>query len=105
MLTFFDSKSKRISNIKKKYKQLSLEIIENKPYLETQICLDSSSTKNVKLLLDTGLSDGLWLIENTFLTQNKKSINDYLETGLGGAIFGKKIRFSSLGCIKRYPRR
>lgn len=96
MLIFFDSKSKRISKIKKKYKELSLDIIENKPYLETQICLDSSSTKNVKLLLDTGLSDGLWIIENTFLTQNKKSINDYLGTGLGGAIFGKKIRFSAL---------
>ena len=51
---------------------------------------------DIKLLMDTGLGDGLWLFENDSIRCNQKYITDILGRGLGGDIRGKKSRVETL---------
>ncbi|MFC4739257.1 PDZ domain-containing protein [Flavobacterium ponti] len=79
----------------KKYKQEKIELINNKPYVEINSILDQKKA-SLKLLLDTGLSDGLWIFENDSLSLPKKVLNDYLGFGLAGEINGKRARIDKL---------
>ena len=79
----------------KKYKQEKIELINNKPYVEINSILNQTKT-SLKLLLDTGLSDGLWIFENDSLLLPKKVLNDYLGFGLAGEIHGKRARIDNL---------
>ena len=47
-------------------------------------------------MVDTGLSDGLWIFEKELNIKNKKFINDYLGAGIGGSVYGKRVRFKTI---------
>ena len=49
-----------------KFNIIAANFNENKPYIQLPISLNADK-KNVKLLFDTGLGDGLWLFENDSL--------------------------------------
>lgn len=71
-----------------------------KPYINTDIKLDTIGNKftNVKLLIDTGGSDALWLFENSkynIQTPNR-FFTDILGEGLSGTIYGKRSRISAV---------
>lgn len=79
----------------KKYRNEKLSLIDDKPYLNL-ITNIGEHNHDVKLLLDSGLGDGLWLFENDSLKCSGKSINDVLGRGLGGDVVGKKSRVEKL---------
>jgi hypothetical protein len=70
----------------------------NKPYVRTSIVLEDYSEVPVKLLVDTGASDALWLSENSDkrikLPQN--NIETFLGRGLSGDLYGKKGRIDGI---------
>jgi len=77
-----------------------IEFYRNKPYINTQVQLDTINDKltDVKLLIDTGGSDAMWLFE-----ESKKEIQtpelffkDILGEGLSGTIYGNRSRIPSL---------
>ncbi|MCG1035465.1 aspartyl protease family protein [Polaribacter sargassicola] len=86
-----------------------LQIFRKKPYIEAEVQLDTinNSFKKVKMLIDSGGSDALWLFEDAkkgIKTPNR-FFNDILGEGLSGVIYGNrsrvpKIKIGSFNVIK-----
>jgi len=77
---------------------LPLAIIDKKAYLDGEVNLENEENVAVKLLIDTGSSDAVWLFKDL-----EKGINvppnhyvDYLGKGLNGSIFGKRTKVRSV---------
>lgn len=73
----------------------NLEFHRNKPYIDaTASILENQNPFPVKLLIDTGGSDALWLFEGSKKEIVIPSLNfyDYLGEGLSGSIYGKRSR-------------
>ncbi|CAM3698131.1 PDZ domain-containing protein [Flavobacterium gelidilacus] len=79
----------------KKFSKLKIDLINNKPYVKTNSTFDDENL-SIKLLLDTGLSDGLWIFKNDSLKIPELFLNDYLGFGLAGEIHGKRARIEKL---------
>ena len=94
-IIIYKNKDKQLKKIKRKYDNLNIEIIGNKPYVFLQTKIENKNYK-LKLLFDTGLGDGLWLFENDTIQCNSNYFNDFLGRGFGGDIDGKKSRVSEV---------
>lgn len=70
----------------------------NKPYIKGIINTIDNQQFPVKLLIDSGGGDSLWLFEKSFSTYKipSKNIDDMLGRGLNGNIYGKKSKLKSL---------
>ncbi|MEH6537882.1 MAG: aspartyl protease family protein [Psychroserpens sp.] len=76
----------------------NLSFFNNKPYIEMQVTLDENRVP-VKLLVDTGSSDALWLFEDDSLglsTKHYNYFNDFLGRGLSGNVHGKRSVIKSI---------
>lgn len=83
--------------ISKKWQSIPLEVHNNKPYLNATVTLGNSS-EDVKLLMDTGSSDALWLFENKekgLIPNDSLFFRDYLGKGLSGSVYGKRSKVKS----------
>ena len=84
----------------KKCETLGLDFYKLKPYVNVGVKLNQISTKiiPVKLLIDSGGSDALWLFENSHpdILAPKKFFNDFLGEGLSGAVYGKRSKIDAL---------
>ncbi len=75
-----------------------LEFMKNKPYIKVDVENHLGEPLEVKLLIDSGAGDALWLFENTH-EKIKSPINyfdDFLGKGLSGNIFGKRSLINKL---------
>ncbi|MVO11119.1 PDZ domain-containing protein [Flavobacterium sp. TP390] len=90
-----DSK-KNLSRKASKYIEKEVIIVGDKPYFDVFAKVNKGIKKKYRLLVDTGLGDGLWLFENDTIKCNKVFIKDILGRGLGGDIEGKKARVEAL---------
>ncbi|RTY91852.1 PDZ domain-containing protein [Flavobacterium sp. GT3R68] len=94
---FVYKENKKVSKrIKNKYTSYPISIENNKPYLFASVDI-IKKTVPVKLLLDSGNSDAIWLFENR---ANKigvpaKNFNDFLGRGFNGDIYGKRARVAN----------
>ncbi|WP_136668152.1 retropepsin-like aspartic protease [Flavobacterium sp. H122] len=76
----------------KKYEELPISIELEKPYINAKVKINNRETI-VKLLVDTGGSDALWLFENdTTIKCPADFFDDFLGRGFSGDIFGKRSR-------------
>lgn len=77
---------------------LPLHFDGNKPFVRTTIVTDQMEEVAVKLLIDTGASDAIWLSENSDerikLPQNH--IETFLGRGLSGDLYGVKGRIDGI---------
>ena len=77
-----------------------LQFYRNKPYIDTHIQLDSdvSTIIPVKLLIDTGGSDAIWLFEGTKeqIQTPKKFFKDIIGEGFSGTIYGNRSRIQNI---------
>ncbi len=92
----YRKETKRYENRILNYKPLPFIIKEKKPYIPVTINIEDKKIENLELLVDTGLSDGLWVFEKQLNLKNKKYIDDYLGSGIGGNVYGKKVRFKNI---------
>ena len=88
----------------KKWKTIPIEIHKKKPYIDAEVILESK-VMPVKLLIDSGGSDALWLfedLEDGFITPKDKFFHDFLGKGLSGSVYGtrSKIKYFGLGSFK-----
>jgi len=78
----------------KKWRTLPMTIHGKKPFVDTKVVIDSEEI-DVKLLIDTGSSDALWLFEdidkNIVVRPDIKFV-DYLGQGLSGSIYGDRSK-------------
>jgi len=70
----------------------------NKPYVNTSIMTDDSIKVPVKLLVDTGASDAIWLSEKSDerIQYPKKNIETFIGRGLSGDLYGIKGRIEGI---------
>jgi hypothetical protein len=81
----------------KKCETFSLSFHNNKPYIDGEVTL-GKKTIPVKLLIDTGSSDALWLFEDDshgISAINNKYFHDFLGRGLSGNVHGKRSKISA----------
>ncbi|MGY8914728.1 MAG: PDZ domain-containing protein, partial [Flavobacteriales bacterium] len=80
------------SKLSKNQESLPLIIENKKAYVDGKVYMGSGSEIPVRLLVDTGSSDAIWLFEDEEkgLDIPEKHYDDYLGKGLSGNIFGKR---------------
>ena len=78
--------------------RLPLEVEDQKAYLHGNVVVEGQQEVPVKLLMDTGSTDALWLFPapEKGLPVPKKHYEEFLGKGLSGAIYGKRTRIKSL---------
>ncbi|QNM86598.1 aspartyl protease family protein [Polaribacter pectinis] len=80
----------------RKCETIPLLFYRKKPFVNAMVQLDTIGNKmtEVKMLIDSGGSDALWLFENSKenIKTPKRFFNDILGEGLSGTIFGNRSR-------------
>ncbi|MBT8283005.1 MAG: aspartyl protease family protein [Muriicola sp.] len=73
---------------------IPLSIVDRKAYITGKVSFEDQDNVPVKLLIDTGSSDAVWLFQDLEKGINipEKHYVDYLGKGLNGSIFGKRTR-------------
>lgn len=89
---FFDYKAKEKDIV------LPLTFEQNKPFVKTSIVTDKNEDVPVKLLVDTGASDAIWLSTNSDsrISLPENHIETFLGRGLSGDLYGKKGRIGAI---------
>ncbi|RNC92780.1 MAG: PDZ domain-containing protein [Allomuricauda sp.] len=87
-----------VSQDKKKSLTLPLDIVNRKAFIEGSVMLEESEDIPVRLLVDTGSSDALWLFHDPAkgLDIPEKHYEDYLGKGLNGDIFGRRTKVNGI---------
>lgn len=92
---FYKLDSKFQAKIEKSYTKVPLSIENQKPYVNSVVKTNGFEVL-VKLLIDTGNSDAVWLFDK--LSKNiqvsEKHFHDYLGQGLSGSVEGKRGRIA-----------
>ena len=81
----------------RQWQSIPIEVHKNKPYLDAKIAIGDNS-EGVKLLMDTGSSDALWLFEDIkrgIVPNDSLFFKDYLGKGLSGSVYGKRSKVKS----------
>jgi hypothetical protein len=95
IITFYNAKSYKYKKCRK-CDTFPFKFYRKKPYIDAEAQLDTVTNKmiDVKLLVDTGGSDALWLFENSKkeIKTPKRFFNDILGEGLSGSIYGNRSR-------------
>jgi len=75
-----------------------LDFYQNKPYITGEVIDVQGRIAEVKLLLDSGGGDALWLFAQSHddIVIPSDNFNDFLGRGLSGNIYGKRGRISAL---------
>ncbi len=75
-----------------------LDFYSEKPFIDVFVLNHLGDEFKVKLLIDSGGGDALWLFENTHpkIRISDKYFNDYLGKGLNGDIYGKRSKIHKL---------
>jgi hypothetical protein len=98
-ITFYNPKTFSYKKCKK-CETLPLQFYRKKPFITVKVQLDSiaNKTTDVKLLLDSGGSDALWLFEDykAVIKTPKHFFNDILGEGLSGTIYGNRSRIPKI---------
>lgn len=97
-LTFYEPDNYQYSSCKQ-CETFDLQFHMLKPYINANVKIDEYSQPfQVKLLIDSGGSDAMWLFENTHpkILPPVKYFHDFLGEGLSGSIYGKRSKISSL---------
>ena len=79
----------------KKYTAKPITMLKGKPYIDAYVTFgENEQPQQVKLLIDTGNSDAVWvfLSKKIHLSKKQKYINDYMGLGFSGRIEGKRVK-------------
>ena len=81
-----------------KTRTLPLQIIQNKAYVQGDVLMKNKQSIPVKLLIDSGSSDALWLFEDLDrgLGVPRDNYVDFLGQGLSGSIYGKRTKIDGI---------
>ena len=92
LLRFHDPALYGHRNNNRRSQTLPLTVVNNKPYIDGEVFMQGEENVPVRLLIDTGSSDAVWLFPDSEkgLEVPVKHYDDYLGKGLNGNIFGKR---------------
>ncbi|TLP81006.1 PDZ domain-containing protein [Maribacter sp. ACAM166] len=95
VIRFYDSDTYKY-RVSKNSRVLDISVIRKKAYLDALVIVKSSKEIPVKLLIDTGSSDAVWLFEDEHIRIPEKYYEDFLGKGLAGDIYGKRTKIHHL---------
>lgn len=80
-----------------KCETFELEFHKNKPYINGEVVVIEPYNKKiqVKLLIDSGGTDSVWLFEDDDIIIPQKSFKDFMGEGMTGSIFGMRSKLKS----------
>jgi hypothetical protein len=81
---------------KAKTEVLDMSLDGTKAFVKANVTLENNKKLAVKMLLDTGSSDAVWLFENDSITLPLKNYDDFLGKGLAGDVYGKRTKLSQV---------
>ena len=89
----YSDTAKNRKKIVRKFKTIPIAIEKSKPYLKGTVLLNNKELL-VKLLIDIGNSDAIWLFQDRseFLKVPPKNFADFLGRGFSGDVEGKRAR-------------
>ena len=103
IVTFHKEEANFQNKIQKTYERIPLVLKKNKPYLDAKVKMNEEDVV-VKLLVDSGNSDAVWLFErfSDKIIVPEKHYQDYLGQGLSGSVEGKRAKIPqfSLGSFQ-----
>ncbi|OZV69150.1 aspartyl protease family protein [Winogradskyella aurantia] len=82
----------------RKWKRLPLDVNNKKPYIEANVSI-SDRPIEVKLLLDTGSSDAIWLFKDKtegLVPKKNMMFRDFLGKGLSGSVYGQRSKVNRI---------
>lgn len=79
----------------KKYNISKLDILSDKPHFGVSVKNDEEQV-SLNLLLDTGMSDALWLVEDEELQKPPKKFYDFLGRSITGNVYGDRAKLDQL---------
>ncbi len=95
VIKFYNPYDYKLKNARKA-EVLPLKIREKKAYVNAKIHMNGKDDLSVRMLVDTGSSDAIWLFENQNIGVPEKNYEDFLGKGLGGNIFGKRTKVNTI---------
>lgn len=100
-VTIYKNDEEKIKKIEKKFSATAIKIEKSKPYLIGNVVMDKTGV-DVKLLIDIGNSDSIWLFQNLSeqIKVPVKNFEDFLGKGFSGDIEGKRARISEFSFDK-----
>ncbi|MCG7503044.1 aspartyl protease family protein [Tenacibaculum sp. Mcav3-52] len=102
-IDFYNPKTYKL-NVCNRCESFPLQFYRNKPYIDVNVQVDTLKTTMlpVKLLIDTGGSDAVWLFEGTKkeLKTPKKFFKDIIGEGFSGTIYGNRSRLQKISIGK-----
>ena len=100
-ITVYKDTDKNRKNIEKKFEKVPITIERLKPYLKGSVILNDAEIP-VKLLIDIGNSDAIWLFQNTseMIKVPEKNFEDYLGKGFSGDVEGKRAQIGKFTMSK-----
>ncbi|HKO77809.1 MAG TPA: PDZ domain-containing protein [Flavobacterium sp.] len=100
-ITIYKNEEEQRRKIEKKFSEIPITIEKFKPYLMGNVVMNKSAV-DVKLLIDIGNSDSIWLFQNLSeqIKVPTKNFEDFLGKGFSGDIEGKRARISEFSFDK-----
>lgn len=94
-IIIYKENAKRRKKLEKKFTHLPITIERAKPYLNSSVIINEKEML-VKLLIDLGNSDAVWLFKNKKNDISIPPLNfeDYLGQGFSGDVMGKRAKIS-----------
>ncbi|MGB3142940.1 MAG: PDZ domain-containing protein [Maribacter sp.] len=80
----------------KKSRVLDIAVIGKKAYIDAKVTIQDTVELPVKMLMDTGSSDAVWLFEDAFINVPDTYYEDFLGKGLAGDIYGKRTKIDQI---------
>jgi hypothetical protein len=95
-ITVYKNNSIFKKELEKKYESIPISIERSKPYVYCDVTIKNSKIP-LKLLVDIGNGDAVWLFKNDALgiTIPNKSFYDYLGKGFSGDVEGERAKIAS----------
>jgi hypothetical protein len=100
-ITVYRDTDKSRNYVEKKFEKVPITIERLKPYLKGNVNINNDEIP-VKLLIDIGNSDALWLFQNTSekIKVPEKNFEDYLGKGFSGDVEGKRAQINEFKMSK-----
>lgn len=100
-ITIYKNTDKNRKNIEKKFEEVPITIEKFKPYIKGSVIVNDEQIP-VKLLIDIGNSDTIWLFKNASekIKVPDKNFEDYLGKGFSGDVEGKRAQIKEFAMSK-----
>ncbi|WP_395063788.1 PDZ domain-containing protein [Flavobacterium sp.] len=97
-ITIYKNSKKLELALNKKYTKIPIQLIDGKPYVNTNSFFENNQQSlESKLLIDTGNNDAVWFFKhnNDKVKIPKLNFEDFLGKGFSGDVFGKRARIEA----------